>query len=135
MFSIAIITPATHRLPRWPQWQQDYLSAHPDIFSRPHSVMAEICLTYLISQQFKSLSTSPSPDTRNTSLLEYCSVYWGAHAKRELSDCARSLALDLLKGNYSQTSTEFPLARVDDWRLSRFGVWFPFSGLHCASFF
>ena len=25
--------------------------------------------------------------------------------------------------------------RVGDWRLLRFGVWFPFSGLHCASFF
>ena len=26
---------------------QEYLSAHPDIFSRPHSAIAEICLTYL----------------------------------------------------------------------------------------
>jgi len=114
---------------------QEYLSAHPDIFSRPHSVMVEICLTHLRLQQVKALSPCPSPDTRNTPFLEYCSIYWVFHAKRELSDCARSLALDLLKGNYGQTSTEFLLARVGDWRLSRFGVWFPFSGLHCASFF
>ena len=29
---------------------QEYLSAHPDIFSQPHSALAEICLTYLNSQ-------------------------------------------------------------------------------------
>jgi len=28
----------------------EYLSAHPDIFTRPHSAMAEICLTYLNSR-------------------------------------------------------------------------------------
>jgi len=114
---------------------QEYLPAHPDICSRPHSAMAGVCLTYLSSQQVKALSASPSPDTGNTPFPKYCSMYWGVHAKRELSDCARSLALGLLKGNYGQTSTEFLLARVGDWRLSRFGVWFPFSGLHCASFF
>jgi len=64
---------------------QEYLSAHPDIFSRPHSAMAEICLSYLSSQHVKALSTSSSPVIRNTPFLEYCSVYWGVHAKEELS--------------------------------------------------
>ena len=53
---------------------QEYLSAHPDMFSRPHSAMAEICLTYLSSQQMKALSICPSHDTQNTPFLEYCSV-------------------------------------------------------------
>ena len=44
---------------------QEYLSAHPDVFIKPHSAIAEICLTYLNSQQVKALSTSPFPDTRN----------------------------------------------------------------------
>jgi len=42
---------------------QEYLSSHPDIFSSPHSAMAEICLTYLNSKQAKVLWTAPSPDT------------------------------------------------------------------------
>ena len=71
---------------------QEYLSAHPHIFSRPHSAMAEICLTYLNSQQVKALSAAPSSDAlgpldyylfltsallnmRNTPFLKYCSVY------------------------------------------------------------
>jgi len=32
---------------------QEYLSAHPDTFSTPHSAMAEICLTYLIHNRSK----------------------------------------------------------------------------------
>jgi len=68
---------------------QEYLSAHPDLFSRPHSAMAEICLTYLSSQQVEALSTSPSLDTPNMPFLEYCSVYWGVHVKKWSSRTAR----------------------------------------------
>ena len=114
---------------------QEYFSAHPDIFSRPHSAIAEICLTYLNSQQVKALSTAPSAGTQNTPFLEYCSVYWGVHAKRDLSDSARSLALGLLKEHYGQASTQLLLTRVKHFRLWRFDTWSPFSGLHCASFF
>ena len=114
---------------------QEYLSGHPDIFSRPHSAMAEICLTYLSSKQVKALSTYLSPDTRAMPFLEYCSVYWGVHAKRELSDCARLLALELLKGNYDQISTQFLLARAEGFAHKEFDAFFPFSGLHCAAFF
>ena len=85
---------------------QEYLSAHHDLlFSRPHSAIAEICLTYLNSQQVKALSAAVSPDIQNTPFLEYSSAYWGGHARRELSDCARSLALQLLKGNYGEILT------------------------------
>ena len=114
---------------------QEYLSAHPDIFSRPHSTMAEICLTYLNSQQVKALSTGPSPDAQNTPFLEYCSVYWGVHAKRELSDSAKSLSLELLKEQYGQISTKFLLARVEHLHLEDPDTCLPLSGLHCASFF
>ena len=114
---------------------QEYFSALPDIFSRPHSAVAEICLTYLNSQQVKALSTAPSAGMENTSFLEYCSVYWGVHAKKELSDCARSLALELLKEHYSRISTKLLLAQAKNSPSWRFKSWSPFSGLHCASFF
>ena len=91
---------------------QEYLSSRPDIFSKPHSAMAEICLTYLNSPQIKALSAAPSPDIQNAPFLEYFSVYWGVHAKRELSDYGISLALELLKRNYCQISTKLLLAQV-----------------------
>ena len=113
---------------------QEYISSRPDIFSNPQSAIAEICLTYLNSQLVKALSIAPSPDTRNAPFLEYCSLYWGVHAKRELSDYGISLAVELLKENYCQISTELLLTRVDNF----YGLHFDtsaFSGLHCASFF
>jgi len=113
---------------------QEYLSAHLDIFIKPHSAIAEICLTYLNSQQVKALSTAPSPDTPGASFLEYCSVYWGAHAKKELSDYGRSLALELLKEDYSQIFAELLFAH-EDLYLGGDNTCRPFSGLHCASFF
>ena len=114
---------------------QEYLFSHPDIFSKAHSAMGEICLTYLNSQSVKALSTDPSPDSRNVPFLEYCSVYWGVHAKMELSDCGRSLALELLKENYSQISTKSLLAQAKNFYLGDFDTLSRFSGLHCASFF
>ena len=53
----------------------------------------------------------------------------------ELSDCARSLALELLKGHYGQVSTKLLLIQVKNFDFRRFDTWFPVSGLHCASFF
>jgi len=114
---------------------QEYLSSHPDIFSGPHSAMAEICLTYLNSRQVKALSTARSPDTQNAPFLEYCSAYWGAHAKRELSECARLLALELLKENYNKIQTKLLLAQVKYMYLDDLDIFHSFSGLHCASFF
>ena len=112
---------------------QEYLSARPNIFSQ--AAMAEVCLAYLNSQQIKALSTDPSPDIQNAPFLEYCSVYWGVHAKRELSDCTRSLALDLLKDDYGQISTKLLLAQVKPFFLWDFEPLSLFSALHYASFF
>ena len=114
---------------------QEYLSTHPDIFTSPHSAIAEICLTYLNSQQVKALSTAPSPSTQNMPFLEYSSAYWGVHAKREFSDCGRSVALELLKEHYGQIPTKLLLARVKYLYLGHHDTFYPFSGLHCASFF
>ena len=50
---------------------QEYISAHPDLLSGSHSTMAEICLTYLNSQQIKAPLTYPSLDAQNTPFLEY----------------------------------------------------------------
>jgi len=68
---------------------REYLSSNPDIFTRPHSAIAEICLTYLNSQQVKAIPADRYHNARDTPFLKYCSVYWGAYAKRDLSASAR----------------------------------------------
>ena len=120
---------------------QEYLSAHPDIFSRPHQTIAEICLTYLNSQEVKAIPLNSIPlnahlDTKDTPFPKYCSLHWGVHAKRELSDCARSLSLELLKEYDGHISGKLLLnAQLAPDLANNCYMIPPFSGLHCASFF
>ena len=115
---------------------QEYLRAHPDLFSAVHSTIAEICLTYLNSQQVKAFSTSPSPDTKHAPFLDYSSLYWGVHTKRDLSDCAKLLALKLFDDHNNHMPTKTLLqAQQKDWLTGDFDKIHLFSGLHYASFF
>jgi len=112
---------------------QEYLRAHLDIFGVAHSTIAETCLSYLNSQQVKAISTSPPPD-QDTPFLRYSSLYWGVHAKRDLSDCAKLLALNLFDDYNSHTSTKILLKAQRMWGVDA-NKFSGFSGLHCASFF
>jgi len=124
---------------------KEYLSTRTDIFSNPHSAMAEICLIYLNSEQVKALPADPDTVIHDNPFLEYCSIYWGIHAKWELSDHVRSLALELLQEYDGHISGKLLLKQVK--YLDRRGpasnpgsdlgsdIDFPFSGLDCASFF
>ena len=115
---------------------QEYLCSHPGLFSKPHSIVAETCLTYLNSQQVKNLSSHSLLDHNSMPFLKYSSRYWGTHANRELSDHARTLALELLDQYEDHASAvsllkqEFPPSYMGDISTSSL-----FSGLHCASFF
>ncbi|RPB00997.1 hypothetical protein L873DRAFT_724974 [Choiromyces venosus 120613-1] len=115
---------------------QQYLSTNPNLFSRPHSRIAETCLSYLNSRQVKALSANPSADLLNTPFLRYCSVYWGTHAKRELSDDAKLLALDLFGDYNGHISAKLLLEHVlNPDRFNKIKEFSSFTGLHCASFF
>src|SRR5205807_3311237 len=93
--------------------------------------------SYLNSHHVKALSANPPPDLQGTPFLEYSSLYWGIHAKRDLSDCAKCLALKLFGDYNNHMSTRIllkaqknPYSRtIDSDKLSLF------TGLHCASFF
>ena len=113
---------------------QEYLRAHPDLFGSADSTIAETCLTYLNSHQIKAASTTPSPDLQDTPFLEYSSLYWGVHTKRELSDCAKRLVLKLFDDYNLHPSTKILMRTQNIWGISldRFSG---FSGLHCASVF
>ena len=123
---------------------REYLSAHPDIFSRPHSAMAEICLTYLNFQQVKALPADPFAKSYlqahvflcSNPFPSYCSLYWGVHAKRELSNCARALALELFREYDVHISRKLLLeGEPEGWGAKGFNPSSPFNGLHCASLF
>ena len=113
---------------------QEYLSSHPEFFDRAHSTISETCLTYLSSRQVKALSLTASRDRRGTPLLEYSSVYWGTHAKIKLSDCAKSLALELFCQYDKHISAKSLLEKVGC-NLDPQNEHLLFTGLHCVSFF
>ena len=115
---------------------QEYLCTHPDLFNRTHSKMAEMCLTYLNSQNVKDFSAGPPPDPRSTPFLEYSSLYWGTHMRLEVSDLAKEFALQLL----SQFNDHISAKSL--WKSINGGLpsWNepgdrPFSALHCISYF
>ena len=115
---------------------QEYLCSHPGLFNKPHSTLAETCLTYLNSQQVKSLESHSLPDHRIMPFLKYSSRYWGTHAGMELSDYARTLALELL-GQYEGHVAAVSLLQqvVHSSYAGDIGTDSRFSGLHGASFF
>ena len=113
----------------------EYLRAHPQLFDRPHATMAETCLSYLNSHQVKDLF-SPSGDLTGTPFLEYSSLYWGVHAKTDLSDCAKQLVLKLFEDYSNHISTQILLRGEKPEHLDLFPDELSlFSHLHCASFF
>ena len=115
---------------------QEYLCAHHDLFYKPHSIIAEACLTYLNSQQVKNLSPHPLPDRQIMPFLKYSSRYWGTHSNRELSDHARVLALELLD-QYEDHVSALSLFKqaLHPRDTGSTGTSPCFSGLHCVSFF
>ena len=118
---------------------KESFSSSSDIFSRPHSAMAEICLTYLNSQQVKALPWNAnhrcSSFKEDYPFLRYCSLYWGVHANRDLSDCARSLALQLLQEFHCHISKCFLIDHIGTLDLRYYSHGFEFSGVQCASLF
>ena len=115
---------------------KEYFSRHSDLFDKPHSKIAETCLTYLNFQAIKDLSASPSSDRQGTPLLEYSSLYWGTHMRMEPSAPSRSLALDLLRRYDDHISAEILWVSVNtDWGAGYIRSLKPFSALHCISYF
>jgi len=115
---------------------QEYLCSHPSLFSKPHSVLAETCLTYLSSQQVRSFTPNSPLDHRSMPFLKYSSRFWGKHANRDLSDNAKALALELLNQYDGHISAVALLRQIKGPRnrgLAPSCTLFP--GLHCASFF
>ena len=112
-----------------------------------HSTIAGTCLSFLNSRQAKGLPATPAPKppTRtlspsntsslsisNTQFLGYSSLYWGIHAKRDLSDCALKLVDDCNNHVFTQFLSK---AQKQSVRHIHFDKLSRFNGLHYASIF
>jgi len=111
---------------------KEYLSGHGDLFDKAHSTIAETCLTYLNFRAIKDISASDPRDPQEAPFLEYSSLYWGAHMRKELSDHSKCLALGFLDRYENHISAGLLCRSTVEWRLS-FDK--PFSALHCVSYF
>jgi len=120
---------------------QEYLAAHPTLFTTPHSMIAEICLTYLNFQSVCGLSTALYPIPSTMPFLHYASCYWGFHARKEITESVKRLALRLLRQDANHISAAILLRegsvgflpwweRHPGGHLDLCG----FTGLHCIAY-
>ena len=117
---------------------REYLSL-PGILPNAHKTLAQSCLTYLNYEQVKRLPANQISAVGNMPFLEYSSLYWGNHAKMELSDHVRALALELLSRYDDHISAtllcdQIQISHPDPLSHLNLFSYHPFSGLHCASY-
>ena len=117
----------------------EHLSSDPTLFPSPHSTIAEVCLTYLNFRCIRHLSPVIDSASTTTPLLEYASVYWGRHIKREMTENTEILALRLLGRFDEHISSKVLLLHYNQdthWGPYFHGAEEPtgFTGLHGATF-
>ncbi|RPA96330.1 ankyrin, partial [Choiromyces venosus 120613-1] len=88
---------------------QAYLYTRPDVFPGAYSTIGETCLTYLNFPHIKGLSRTLDSTPQSTPFITYCSLYWGAHARKEASSSVISLAFELFSELANDLSTKFLL--------------------------
>ena len=117
---------------------QEHLSNNTKLFLKPHSVIAEVCLTYLNFPHVRSLSPTLDSVPRTAPFVKYASCYWGTHAKLETTESVKTLALELLDGYDSHISSKVLLLHcvgAEEQPLDVDGAPEGFTGLHGAAYF
>ena len=112
---------------------QEYLSRH-GIFPNAHKTLGEACLVYLNYEKVKGLPANGVSNLGAMPFLTYSSLYWGHHAKIELSDGLKSLALELLNRVGNHISATLLVEQIGGFHSCslRHHLW---PSLHCASYF
>jgi len=120
---------------------QEYLAAHSNLFMTPHSMIAEICLTYLNFNSICELSTTLDTIPLTTPFLHYASCYWGFHARKQMTEGVKHLALRLLQRDTNHISANILLRELTFGPLSGWGGldngcpdFRGFTGLHCIAY-
>ena len=112
---------------------QEYLRQDPALIVKAHSMMAEICLTYLNYRSIRALPPHLDDDFGTTPFLQYATCFWGTHAGRGVTEPVKSLSLRLLDGYENHVSStifwrEKICERYSEGDVERI------SGLHCIAF-
>ena len=116
---------------------KEYLSDNTDLFHSPHSMIAQVCLTYLNFQCIKDLSIIVDHPPAEIRLLKYASFYWREHARMEMTESVNRLALRLLDGFDQHISSKMILSLTCDHWDKGFGWINPtgFTRIHGAAYF
>ena len=120
---------------------QEYLSNNAGLFQSPHTMITEVCLTYLNFHCARELSPTLTSAPPTVPLVRYASCYWGKHIGREKAGSVSPFALELLIQFERHISSQLLLLRYDEdrnWGEPSFdGRSGPkgFTGLHGAAFF
>ena len=112
---------------------QEYLSCY-GIFPDAHKTIGQACLAYLNYNQIKGLPANGVSNLGDMPFLKYSSLYWGSHAKVELSDGAKSQALDLLNRDGNHISATLLVKHISSFHFCSLPhhLW---PSLHHASYF
>ena len=115
---------------------QEYLRKNLTLFQRPHSTIAQVCLTYLNFQCVRNLSPALCAAPKSTPFLNYASCYWGSHSKRDTTECVKSLALQLLDQYDHNISAKLLLINENIWPPFGHNEKSPerFTGLHYVAY-
>jgi len=113
---------------------QDYLTSHLKPLASTHSAIAETCLTYLNSQQVMALSDCGLQSTQYSPFLEYSSLYWGVHMKKQPSVGGKTIAMRLFSHYENHISVSLLGRHTQPW-YSHDPIERKFTGLHYASMF
>jgi len=117
---------------------QEYLSNNINLFPNPHSIIAEVCLTYLNFPQVRSFSPTLSSLPPTAPFVNYASCYWGTHVRLETTESVKTLALKLLYGYDKHISSKVLLlysVRAEERPFGVYGAPRGFTGLHGAAYF
>jgi len=117
---------------------QEYLSHNSNLFLQPHSLIAEICLTYLNFRQVIGFSPALDSVPQTVPFVEYASCHWGSHARRGSTQNVKTLALNLFDGYDKHIASKISLLRgVASWNRPFDSENTPngFTGLHGAAYF
>ena len=116
---------------------QEHLSNNTELFPHAHSIIAEVCLTYLNFPHVRGISPSLRSVPPATPFVEYASCYWGTHARSETTESVKTLALRLLDGYDKHISSKVLLLHgvgVEEQPLDRDDTPRGFTGLHGAAY-
>ena len=116
---------------------QECLSHNPNLFLKPDSVIAEVCLTYLNFRHIRSFSPALRSVPPTAPFIEYASCYWGTHARRGTTESVKTLALKLLDGYDKHISSKILLLHGVSLRKQPFDSEDTprgFTGLHGAAY-